>query len=53
MRNAGVMPAERTETAEGNEVMLATHVLGPHLLASSLRPKFADGTRVIWAGREL
>ncbi|WP_037321519.1 SDR family NAD(P)-dependent oxidoreductase [Amycolatopsis orientalis] len=48
VHNAGVMPAERTETAEGNEVMLATHVLGPHLLTASLRPKFADGARVIW-----
>ncbi len=48
IHNAGLMPAERTETAEGNEVMLATHVLGPHLLTASLRPKFADGARVIW-----
>lgn len=48
VHNAGVMPAERTETAEGNELMLATHVLGPHLLTASLRPKLADGARVIW-----
>ncbi|EMD27611.1 SDR family NAD(P)-dependent oxidoreductase [Amycolatopsis azurea] len=48
VHNAGVMPAERSETAEGNEVMLATHVLGPHLLTASLRPKLADGARVIW-----
>lgn len=48
VHNAGVMPAERTETAEGNELMLATHVLGPHLLTASLRPKFGDGARVIW-----
>lgn len=48
VHNAGVMPSERRETAEGNELMLATHVLGPHLLTASLRPKFADGARVIW-----
>ncbi|WP_181770941.1 SDR family NAD(P)-dependent oxidoreductase [Amycolatopsis pittospori] len=48
VHNAGVMPSERRETAEGNEVMLATHVLGPHLLTELLRPKFADGARVIW-----
>ena len=37
------MPAERTETAEGHELALATHVLGPHLLTRRLRPE-----RVIW-----
>ena len=34
VHNAGVMPAEREETAEGHELMLATHVLGPHLLTT-------------------
>jgi NAD(P)-dependent dehydrogenase (short-subunit alcohol dehydrogenase family) len=48
VHNAGVMPPERTETAEGNELMLATHVLGPHLLTSLLRPRFDEGARVIW-----
>ncbi len=48
VHNAGSMPPERRETAEGNEVMLATHVLGPHLLTSLLRPKLAGGARVIW-----
>jgi NAD(P)-dependent dehydrogenase (short-subunit alcohol dehydrogenase family) len=44
IHNAGVMPAEREETAEGHERMLATHVLGPHLLTKLLRPR----GRVIW-----
>ena len=38
VHNAGVMPDERGETSEGNEVMLATHVLGPHLLSALARP---------------
>ena len=47
VHNAGVMPAEREETAEGHERMLATHVLGPHLLTKLLRPRLRGG-RVIW-----
>lgn len=43
IHNAGVMPSQRTETAEGHELALATHVLGPHLLTRRLRPE-----RVIW-----
>ena len=37
VHNAGVMPPQREVTAEGHERMLATHVLGPHLLTSLLR----------------
>jgi dehydrogenase/reductase SDR family member 12 len=48
VHNAGVMPAEREETAEGHERMLATHVLGPHLLTKLLRPAMPRGARVIW-----
>lgn len=49
VHNAGVMPPERTETGEGHELTLATHVLGPHLLTHLLRePLAADG-----AGRVL
>ncbi|WP_272598972.1 SDR family NAD(P)-dependent oxidoreductase [Solirubrobacter ginsenosidimutans] len=36
VHNAGVMPPERVETAEGHELTLATHVLGPHELTSRL-----------------
>jgi NAD(P)-dependent dehydrogenase (short-subunit alcohol dehydrogenase family) len=36
IHNAGVMPARRGETAEGHELTLATHVLGPHELTKRL-----------------
>jgi len=48
VHNAGVMPAHREQTAEGHERMLATHVLGPHLLTRLLRPAMPPGARVIW-----
>lgn len=50
VHNAGVMPPERTETPEGHEATLATHVLGPHLLTHLLRePLAADGAgRVVF-----
>ena len=47
VHNAGVMPAERTESAQGHELTLATHVLGPLLLTELLRPQLTDA-RVIF-----
>jgi dehydrogenase/reductase SDR family protein 12 len=44
VHNAGVMPPERTQTAEGHELTVATHVLGPHLLTAELRPALAADT---------
>ena len=41
IHNAGVMAAQRTETAEGHELCLATHVLGPLLLTELLLPLLA------------
>jgi dehydrogenase/reductase SDR family member 12 len=41
VHNAGVLPATRTETAEGHEATLATHVLGPVLLTERLLPILA------------
>ncbi len=41
VHNAGALPPERQETPEGNEVALATHVLGPFLLTGLLRPALA------------
>lgn len=38
VHNAGAMPAERTESPQGHELALATHVLGPLLLTDLLRP---------------
>jgi NAD(P)-dependent dehydrogenase (short-subunit alcohol dehydrogenase family) len=50
VHNAGVMPGERQTTDEGNELTLATHVLGPHLLTGLLRGALAADppARVIW-----
>ena len=44
VHNAGTMPPQRNETPEGNELTLATHVLGPHLLTKLLPPS----ERSIW-----
>jgi dehydrogenase/reductase SDR family protein 12 len=41
VHNAGALTHERTVTAEGNEVTLATHVLSPFLLTALLRPLLA------------
>jgi dehydrogenase/reductase SDR family member 12 len=43
VHNAGVLPAERTETAAGHELCLATHVLGPFLLTRELLPLLRAG----------
>lgn len=50
IHNAGALPEERTQTAEGHEVTVATHVLGPLLLSERLRPILAASPdpRVIW-----
>ena len=50
VHNAGVLPSERSETRDGHELTLATHVLGPHLLTALLRPLLiADGdARVVF-----
>lgn len=50
VHNAGVLPDERTETDDGLELTLATHVVGPHLLTRLLRPRLeaSDDGRVIW-----
>lgn len=36
VHNAGLMPPARAETSEGNELTLAVHVLGPHLMTALL-----------------
>lgn len=41
VHNAGALPAERTVSADGHEVTVATHVLGPILLTELLRPVLA------------
>jgi NAD(P)-dependent dehydrogenase (short-subunit alcohol dehydrogenase family) len=39
VHNAGVMPPERTESAQGHELTMAVHVLGPVLMTELLRPQ--------------
>jgi NAD(P)-dependent dehydrogenase (short-subunit alcohol dehydrogenase family) len=48
--NAGMLADERQESADGHELTLATHVLGPLLLTCLLRPKLAaaGGARVVF-----
>ncbi len=46
VHNAGVLPPERTETAQGHELTFATHVLGPHALTFGLGDAL-DGGRVV------
>lgn len=38
VHNAGVMPESREESAQGHEITLAAHVLGPHLITERLLP---------------
>lgn len=49
IHNAGVMPETRTESRQGIELALATHVVGPLLLTELLRPALAaaEGSRVL------
>lgn len=50
VHNAGVLPPVRSESVDGHELTLATHVLGPHLLTSLVRPLLvSDGdARVVF-----
>jgi NAD(P)-dependent dehydrogenase (short-subunit alcohol dehydrogenase family) len=49
VHDAGVMPPERTQSAQGHELALATHVIGPLLLTELLRENLAaaDAPRVV------
>ena len=49
VHNAGVMPPERTESAQGHELAMAVHVLGPVLVTELLRPTLreSEGPRVV------
>lgn len=50
VHNAGVLPPDRAESAQGHELTYATHVLGPHVLTHELRDLLAaDGdARVVF-----
>lgn len=47
VHNAGAMPPERTESAQGHELTMALHVLGPVLMTELLRPRLAGGRVVL------
>lgn len=50
VHNAGLMPKDRRVTAQGHEVQLATHILGPHLMTERLLPllRAARGSSVVF-----
>ena len=50
VHNAGVLNSERTETDDGIETTLATHVIGPFLLTWLLTDRLgrSEDARVIW-----
>jgi len=46
VHNAGVLTQERQESAQGHELGLAVHVLGPHLMVERLLPLLGAGPDV-------
>ena len=47
VHNAGVMSPERTESAQGHELSMAVHLLGPVVMTEALRPALAGGRVVL------
>jgi dehydrogenase/reductase SDR family protein 12 len=47
VHNAGILPDQRSTTAEGLESTWATNLVGPFLLTELLRPRLRPGARVI------
>ena len=47
VHNAGAMPPSRTESAQGHEMTMALHVLGPVLMTDLLAPRLSGG-RVVF-----
>ena len=49
VHNAGTMTKEREESAQGHELSLAVHVLGPHLISDLLRDVLVAGpASTVW-----
>lgn len=49
VHNAGALPPERSETAQGHELTYAVHVLGPHLMTRLLADTLVDhAASVVW-----
>lgn len=47
VHNAGVMPSSRTESAQGHELSMAVHVLGPVVMTEALRGTLRGGRVVL------
>jgi NAD(P)-dependent dehydrogenase (short-subunit alcohol dehydrogenase family) len=47
VHNAGVMPPARTESAQGHELSMAVHVVGPVVMTEALRPRLTGGRVVL------
>ena len=47
VHNAGVMPPQRTESAQGFEQSMAVHLLGPVVMTEALRPALRGGRVVL------
>jgi NAD(P)-dependent dehydrogenase (short-subunit alcohol dehydrogenase family) len=48
VNNAGALTDDYRTDARGNELTLSTHLLGPYLLTTALRPHLTQGARVLW-----
>ena len=48
VHNAGAMPARRTESAQGHELTMSLHLLGPVLMTDLLAPVLTDDARVLF-----
>lgn len=48
IHNAGALTDERRENAQGMELTLASHLIGPYLLTRELRSSLRSGARVVW-----
>lgn len=47
VHNAGAMPPERTESAQGHEMTMALHVLGPVVMTEGLLPALEPGAKIV------
>jgi len=48
IHNAGALSPERQVNARGTELTLASHLIGPYLLTTAIRPLLSHGARVLF-----
>lgn len=48
INNAGALTDDYQTDDRGNELTLSTHLIGPYLLTTALRPHLYPGARVLW-----